>query len=79
MGISRCDLQGNLHLQLEWEQRLKALHPEIHALGLSQPALRALWTLGVRHVDDLRQIDPKALESAHGIGSSAWQKLQALL
>jgi hypothetical protein len=70
MGVSRCDLQGNIHVQLEWEQRIKSLHPQLLSLGLSQPALRALWRIGVREPSDLSRFDEAALLSEHGMGQA---------
>ena len=70
MGVSRCDLQGNIHVQLEWEQRIKSLHPQLRASGLSQPALRALWRLGVREPSDLSRFTESQLLSEHGLGQA---------
>ena len=70
MGVSRCDLQGNIHVQLEWEQRIKTLHPKLQASGLSQPALRALWRMGVREPCDLSRLTESQLLSEHGLGQA---------
>jgi hypothetical protein len=76
MGVSRCDLQGNIHVQLEWEQRIKSLHPRLRASGLSRPALRALWRIGVREPSDLSRFTEYQLLSEHGLGQAGMRILK---
>lgn len=76
MGVSRCDLQGNIHVQLEWEQRIKTLHPQLRASGLSQPALRALWRIGVREPSDLSRFTEAQLLSEHGLGQAGMRMIK---
>jgi hypothetical protein len=76
MGVSRCDLQGNRHVQLEWEQRMKGMHPDLLSIGLAAPALRALWRLGVREPHDLGRFEGAQLLREHGMGLAGVRLLQ---
>jgi hypothetical protein len=77
MGVSRCDLQGNVHVQLEWEQRIKSLHPSLRTIGLSQPALRALWRIGIREPLDMQAFTEAQLLREHGLGKAGLRQLQS--
>jgi hypothetical protein len=54
------------------------MSPELLALRLSQPALRALVDLQVFNALDLQQVDGLILKNTHGIGPAALKKLESL-
>jgi hypothetical protein len=76
--MGKCILKSDEQMQAWYQEQIKHLDPMILALGLSQPAQRALVNLHVRDVEDLKRPSQEALKNAHGIGPKAYRKLESL-
>jgi len=73
-----CELKGNDGKKAWYQDQIAKMSPELLALGLSQPALRALVNLQVYSARDLKQLDGLILKNSHGIGPNAMKKLETL-
>jgi hypothetical protein len=76
--MHRCDLKDKDEKRAWYQAQINQMSPELLALRLSQPALRALVDLQVFNVLDLQQVDALTLKNSHGIGPNALKKLESL-
>lgn len=73
-----CILKGNNEAKALFAKQIAQMSPEILGLRLSQPALRALVNLQVYSIVDIHRVGWPALKESHGIGPSAFKKLESL-
>lgn len=76
--MAECKLKSDKQLQAGYKKQISLLDPLILALGLSQPALRALVNLEVNNVSDLKRLNQETIYNSHGIGPKAYRKLETL-
>jgi hypothetical protein len=76
--MGQCILKSDEQMQAWYQEQINHLDPMILALGLSQPAQRALVNLHIRDVEDLKRLSQDPLKNAHGIGPKAYRKLESL-
>lgn len=76
--MATCTLQSDVQTQAWYQEEISKLDPAILALGLSQPALRALINLSIYTVNELKVVDTQTLKKGHGIGPNALKKLETL-
>lgn len=76
--MHQCDLQAKDEKRAWYQAQIKQMSPELLALRLSQPALRALVDLQVFNALDLQQVEGLILKNTHGIGPAALKKLESL-
>ena len=77
--MTKCELKMNGGINDYFETEISKMESALLSMKLSKPALRALIRLNVYFVSDLKQIDVKVLENAHGVGPAAMKKLQPYL
>jgi hypothetical protein len=73
-----CILKGNDEAMALFAKQIAQMSPEILGLRLSQPALRALVNLQIYTLADIHRVGWTALKESHGIGPSAFKKLESL-
>ena len=76
--MATCPLHADVQSQAWYQEQIRKCDPAILALGLSQPALRALINLSIYTVDALKSVDMQTLQKSHGIGPNALKKLETL-
>ncbi|MHA8075450.1 helix-hairpin-helix domain-containing protein [Aquirufa sp. TARAVU-A1A] len=76
--MATCPLHADVQSQTWYQEQIARLDPMILALGLSQPALRALVNLSIYSLNDLKVVDEQTLRNGHGIGPNAMKKLETL-
>jgi hypothetical protein len=76
--MATCPLHADVQSQAWYQEQIRKCDPAILALGLSQPALRALINLSIYTVHALKAVDEKSLRNGHGIGPNALKKLETL-
>ena len=76
--MAECKLKFDKQLQAGYKEQISLLDPLILALGLSQPALRALVNLEVNNISDLKRLNQETIYNSHGIGPKAYRKLETL-
>ena len=76
--MATCPLHADVQSQAWYQEQIRKCDPAILALGLSQPALRALINLSIHTVEELNAEDEQTLRNSHGIGPNALKKLETL-
>ena len=76
--MAKCPLHADVQSQAWYQEQIQHCDPAILALGLSQPALRALINLSIYTVNELKAVDEQTLRQGHGIGPNALKKLETL-
>ncbi len=76
--MGECRLKADKQSRIWYQEQIAKMDPAIRALGLSQPALRALINLEVYCLSDLKKSDTAVLSNSHGIGPKAIKKLETL-
>ncbi len=76
--MSPCPLNQDLKTKEWYEKVFLKLDPEILALKLARPALRAMINASIFSLNDLNEKTPAELFQLHGMGPSAVKRLMSL-
>ncbi|MFN8244710.1 MAG: hypothetical protein U0X40_11705 [Ferruginibacter sp.] len=76
--MKNCNLQSDLRTAAWYEQEIQKIDPEILALKIARPALRALINAAIYTAAKLRATPFHTLKALHGMGPSALKKLETL-
>ena len=75
----KCHLKIDLQTTKWYADAIKQIEPELLALRLPQPALRALINAKIYKRSDLKKISEQELSDLHGMGPKSIEKLKRLL
>lgn len=77
--MTNCILQTEPKTKAWYEQEITKIDKRILALKIARPALRALVNASIYSVETLRATAPETLKALHGMGPTAFAKLETLL
>lgn len=77
--MKKCLLTSDTKTAAWYEEEIRKIDKQILDLKIAKPALRALVNASIYTVKSLRSTSPAELNTLHGMGPSALDKLKVLL